>query len=185
MHWSQLVSRFHRRKISRRANLQRESRKLAALASHASDGRSRPRRASRSDICQMTCGQDCSNRNEPCSCRNNDQWQVFHWFRYPQTESPSSNRNHSTFSSCAAFACVSPCVSEVACVAVVPLDTLGPSWSVRDSRGFGAERVGVAVCCCLSMPRSRSARLDERVRLRRNGPSKLRQPRRITARSGR
>ena len=48
MRWRQLVSKFHRGKISRRASLQRESRRMAALASHASESGSRPRRPSRS-----------------------------------------------------------------------------------------------------------------------------------------
>ena len=35
---------------------------------------------------------------ESCSRRNKDQWQVSHWFRFPQTESPCSSRSPSAFS---------------------------------------------------------------------------------------
>ena len=144
MHWRQLVCWFHRRKISRRASLQRESRRRAALASHASDGRSRPRRASRSNFCQRTCGQDCLNRNEPCSCRNKVQWPVLHWFRHPQTESPSSNRYPSAFSSFAAFACLSLCVR--CCRCGRPLDAHARQQRFWARRGWALQSVAARVC---------------------------------------
>ena len=140
MRWRQLASRFHRGKISRKASLHRESRRswwpLPASHRMAEAGRGVPREAIsvRGRVAKIA---RTGTSHALVATRTNGK--CCHWFRYPQTESPSSNRKPSAFSLLRRFRLPLPVCPQLP-VWPSSRHPWPPPWSVRDSRGFGARR---------------------------------------------
>ena len=114
----------------------------------AEAGRGVPREAF---FCQRTCGQYCSNRNEPCSCRSKcSTGFVTH---RPSLQVRIATLPHSPLAPTSlASLPVSPCVSTVAGVAVLstPLATIvqrARQQGFWARRGLAWESVAARVCC--------------------------------------